>query len=125
MAEPPSGYESSAIAVRRILGVGALLAAFVIAVVVLIDISLTRWIVPSHSQVVARRGAVPLPPRLQANPVNDIQHLRQEKEALLSKWQWTDKTHSFARIPIERAMSLYLTHETRRTDQPDSGSARP
>jgi len=123
VAEPPFGHESSAVAVRRILSIGGLLAAVVVVLATLIDISLTRWIVPNHSEVVARRGAVPPRPRLQANPVVEMDHFRKEKEALLSSWQWTDQTHAFARIPIDRAMSLYLTEQGHRIDQSATGAA--
>ena len=41
------------------------------------------------------------------SPGGDLEALRSQKRALLSQWDWTDSSHRFARIPIERAMSLY------------------
>jgi hypothetical protein len=116
MGERPFGHESSGIAVRRVVGIAAVIAACVIAVVLMIDISLKRWIFPGREEVVARRAAIPPPPRLQPNPAVDIESLREEKEALLSTWQWTDRTQTFARIPIERAMALYVTQHSDVTD---------
>ena len=108
MAEPPFGHESSAIAVTRVLSVGAILALTVIVTVIVIRIILMEWITPQHAKVVARSAVIPPAPRLQPHPDNDLAALRAQKQALLSTQAWTDPTHDFARIPIERAMALYV-----------------
>lgn len=108
MAEPPFGHEPSAIAVPRVLSVGAILALTVIVTVVVIRIVLVQWITPQHTKVVARSAAIPPTPRLQPHPDRDLDALRAQKQALLSNWAWTDPRHDFARISIERAMALYV-----------------
>ena len=107
MAETSFGHESSAIAVRRVVGLGGVLAVTVIGVVFLIRVMVEEWITPQHAQVVARGAVIPPEPRLQAQPDIDLAALRAQKQALLSTWGWTDSTHEFARIPIERAMAVY------------------
>jgi hypothetical protein len=50
----------------------------------------------------------PSGPRLQANPVRDLQELRVADEATLSTYGWVDKEAGRVRIPIDRAMELIL-----------------
>lgn len=122
MAEPLFGHEPSAIAVRRVLGVGAILALTVILLVIVIRVVMGQWITPQRAQVVARSAAIPPAPRLLAHPDGDLAALRAQKQALLSRWEWTDPTHDFARISIQRAMAIYAQqHGTAE----ESGSAAP
>lgn len=106
MAEPPFGHESPGVSVRTILMVGAAFAVIVVVAVVLLRVVVGRYVIPEHAQVVARRATVPPAPRLQTSPTEAVGALRAQKQALLSTWSWTDTTHQFARIPIERAMDL-------------------
>ena len=107
MADRCVGHEPSAIAVPRILGVGAILAVTVIVVVVVVH-GLVRWVAPEHALVVARNAAIPPAPRLQPHPGEAIAALRAQNQAQLSTWAWADPTHEFARISIDRAMELYV-----------------
>jgi hypothetical protein len=123
MADSPSGHESSAIATGRVIWVGSLLAVMVIGLVLLIRVILGGWITAQHAQAVARRAVIPLEPRLQAHPDHDLAALRGQKQALLSTWAWTDSTHEFAHISIERAMVLYQRqHASSSTNQPVDGA---
>ena len=106
MAEPPFGHESPGVSVRTILMVGAAFAVIAVAVIILLRVVVSRYVIPQHAQVAARRAAIPPPPRLQTSPTEAVGKLRAQKQALLSTWSWTDATHQFARIPIERAMEL-------------------
>src|SRR6185312_10138777 len=106
MAEPPFGHESPGVRVRTILMVGVAFAVIVVVAVVVLRVVVGRYVIPQHAQVVARRATVPPAPRLQTSPTEAVGALRAEKQALLSTWSWTDTTHQFARIPIERAMEL-------------------
>jgi hypothetical protein len=57
----------------------------------------------------ARPGAPPAiaaPVVLQPTPAQDIASFSEEKRRLLSSYGWDDREHGFARIPIERAMTL-------------------
>lgn len=124
MADHPAGHEPSAIAVPRILAVGAILAVTVILVVIVIHGVLRHWITPEHSQVVARTAPIPPAPRLQPHPREDLAALRAQKRAQLSTWSWTDQTHEFARIPVDRAMTLYARQYSA-TRRPGIAAARP
>jgi protein SCO1 len=106
MAEPPYGHESPGVRVRTIVMVGATFAVMVVLIAIFLRIGVSRYVIPQHAQVVARRATVPPPPRLQSSPTEAVGALRAEKQELLSTWGWTDTTHQFARIPIERAMEL-------------------
>ncbi|HEY6484466.1 MAG TPA: hypothetical protein VIY54_13160 [Steroidobacteraceae bacterium] len=124
MADRLVGHESSAVAVPRILGVGAVLAVTVIVVVVVIHGVLRHWVTPEHSLVVARTAAIPPPPRLQPHPDEELAGLRAQKRAKLSSWAWMDESHGFARIPIDRAMALYVRQHAAAT-RPAVAAPRP
>lgn len=130
MAESPFGYESSAINTRRILaGMGGL-AIFVVIAIGLIYVILHQGVMPHHARVVDEAGMIPPKPHLQAHPQADIAAERRQKQQLLSGYGWVDSSRSFARIPIQRAMQLYVdahaageaTHPTPATS---SAEARP
>lgn len=119
MAERPFGHESSAINVRRVLTAMGVLALFlVIAVGVLYLVS--HRVMPNHAQVLTRRGALPPTPRLQPDPATDIAAERAQKQALLARYAWIDPGHRFARIPIQRAMQLYVEQAAQHAAQPAS-----
>ncbi|HEY6453501.1 MAG TPA: SCO family protein [Steroidobacteraceae bacterium] len=122
MAERPAGHESSAVAVRDLLRIGAIIAVAVAAAVITIGVAVNRWAAPQRYAVAARRGAIPPAPRLQPDPHADLVALRAQKQALLSKWAWTDTTRQFARIPIERAMEIYARQHAALA-APDAGTA--
>lgn len=107
MAEPRTGHESSGVATRRILQVGALLAAGVILAVIAVILVLQESIGPARSRAHAQVGPVPPAPRLQTHSVADLAALRAQKEAQLEGWGWTGDTRQYAHIPIEHAMVIY------------------
>jgi hypothetical protein len=107
VSEVSPGHAPSGIDVRRIVGIGAIIAAVVVLTVWAIHSAMVRWVTPEHAALVARPAPLPPSPRLQPSPRADLAALRSQKQGLLSQWQWTDSSHQFARIPIERAMSLY------------------
>lgn len=125
MAEPPFGHESPGISVRTILVVGAVFAAIVVVIVVLLRAAVGRYVIPQYPQAVARPGTVPPAPRLQTSPTEAIGALRADKQALLSTWSWTDASHEFARIPIERAMELAAKERNAVPQGPSPSSAMP
>ena len=109
MAEPPFGHESSAIAVRRIVEIGAVLGVAVLVIVVAIVATLRERLSPAREER-AIQATTPLPPnvpRLETHPAVDLATLRVQKDAVLHSWGWTE-SHEFAHIPIERAMTLYV-----------------
>lgn len=128
MAEPmekPFGHEPDAINHRTILIGAVVLAAVVIAIGVGLHLILTRAVIPNHAQVAAQPAQVPPEPRLQAHPRNDLAKFRAQKEALLSGYAWSDAQHDYARIPIERAMQIYVSRHAHAKPAPASSGARP
>ena len=49
---------------------------------------------------------LPLPPRLQNYPFDDVKGLRREEAKLLEHYQWVDKNAGTVRIPVERAIEI-------------------
>jgi hypothetical protein len=126
--EHPFGHEPSAIATRRVLATGGVLALIVIGVVIVLHFALRNAAMPNHAEVVIRPAPIPPPPRLQPSPGNDLAQLRANKARLLSYYAWTDASHRYARIPISRAMELYARqHASQSNSAPATASsgARP
>jgi hypothetical protein len=105
--EHPFGHEPSAIATRRVLATGGVLALVVIGVVIVLHFALRNAAMPYHAQVAIRPAPIPPAPRLQASPQEDLAQFRADKARLLSSYAWTDAGHYYARIPIARAMEIY------------------
>jgi len=111
MAEPmekPFGHEPDAIHYRTILICVGMLAAVVIGVAVGLHFILTRAVLPNHAEIAAQPARIPPTPRLQAHPQTDLAKFRAKKDALLSQYAWPDPQHDYARIPIQRAMQIYV-----------------
>jgi hypothetical protein len=108
MAEQSFGHEPSGIAVRRIAAVGAVAAVAVIITVTIVCLVLRTRL--ERARAVNRQAiaAIPPRPRLQAQPRTDLATLRSEKQGALQSWGWADDRGEFARIPIERAMEIYV-----------------
>jgi hypothetical protein len=105
--QPRRGHESSAIAVGTLLRIGAVILVSAIVITAGIGLALRHWLQPQHAAVISRAGAVPPVPRLQSAPQQDLAAERAQVRRELSDWRWTDRSHAFAVIPIERAMELY------------------
>ena len=108
--EPPYGHESSAIADRRVIVIGVILAVLLLGAALVLHAVLQRT-APHHARVVARPGAVPPAPRLEVDPRKDLAAFETQKKVLLASWDWTDSTQTFARIPIERAIEIYARQQ--------------
>ena len=91
------------------------IASGAIAVVAAIALSIAIAFVavnldPGGSQPPQRQG----PPiiegdiKLQASPAFDIDRFRDEKRRLIGNYAWTNRDRTFARVPIERAMSMLV-----------------
>jgi hypothetical protein len=108
MAERPFGHESSAINTLRVLAIMGTLALFMVIAVGVLHLVLHHVVMPEHAEVVTAPGVIPPNPRLQPHPQQDIALERAQKQQMLSGYRWLDGSHDFARIPIERAMQLYV-----------------
>lgn len=58
------------------------------------------------SRIVLEPRVLAPEPRLQANPVPEMERFRASEEAKLNRYGWVDKERGIARIPIARAMDL-------------------
>jgi hypothetical protein len=62
---------------------------------------------PPPNPIAATLGEpTPPAPRLQDQPLLDLQRLRAEEDAALHGYAWVDRSAGRVRIPIERAMEL-------------------
>lgn len=104
----PFGHESASVRTGTVLKVVATLLGTVAVVLTILYFTAMNGLLGHHAQVVRRPDAVPPPPRLQAHPDIDIAQLRKLKHEALSRYAWIGPAHRFARIPIKRAMQLYV-----------------
>ena len=78
------------------------------------------WMFHRFEQQQARRDAreprvevsIPKPePPLQISPQADLEELRRQEDEILGTYKWIDRDSGTARIPIERAMQLFLERQ--------------
>jgi hypothetical protein len=50
-------------------------------------------------------------PRLQISPQGDLEELRRQEMEILTTYRWIDREKGTARIPIDRAMQIYLERQ--------------
>lgn len=53
-------------------------------------------------------------PNLEADPSASLLKLRAAEDSLLGGYGWIDSARGVARIPVDRAMELYIQQETRK-----------
>ncbi len=95
-------------------GLGALIAVTFAAMYGLFDRLMTREarISPPASPLAANyRRTEPPAPRLQSDPIADLQALRAEESQLLDGYGWVDRAQGTVRVPITRAMELLAERE--------------
>lgn len=113
--EAPFGHEPPGVATRRVVGVVLTLGSLVGVALIAIWFVLRYLVLPEYVQLQTRPGVLPPEPRLQPSHAHrDLEKLRAEKAALLSGYAWTGPAHRFARIPIERAMEIYVAEQKRK-----------
>lgn len=56
----------------------------------------------------ARQPAEPPGPRLQTDPFQDLAELRAAEDEVLAGWGWADEAAGLARVPVEKAIELYV-----------------
>ena len=82
----------------------------------------------SQAQLQAIVGRFPSP-RLQADPLADMNALREQEEKILNSYGWTDQANGKVHIPIERAMDLIAAtglpvRSSTKTDSPQSNAEK-
>jgi hypothetical protein len=92
------------------------LAAAIAALVLLAaGLNLSAWFIRSRFMTAAQKAAqvpvtfypaenAPPEPRLEANPLQDLQALHDKEDALLKRYRWIDKPKGIVQIPVDRAM---------------------
>ena len=109
------GHETSDMNPKYIAysALGLVVAAIVIQVLI-------WWMFHRFEQAQARREIQPTlveapkrapEPRLQVSPQDDLQELLRQENQILNTYGWIDRGTGTARIPIERAMQLFLEKE--------------
>ena len=80
------------------------------------------WMFRSFEQAQARREVQPTlvevpkrvpEPRLQVSPQDDLQELLRQENQILNTYGWIDRQRGIVRVPIDRAMELFLEKEKR------------
>jgi hypothetical protein len=66
-----------------------------------------REIRPSLVQLPAE----PPEPRLQISPQGDLEELRRQEDEILSTYRWIDRDKGMVRIPINRAMEIFIERQ--------------
>jgi hypothetical protein len=61
--------------------------------------------------VLVKTPAVVPEPHLQISPQDELQQLRRQEDEVLSTYGWIDRDKGTARIPIDRAMQLFLERQ--------------
>jgi hypothetical protein len=69
--------------------------------------STTQTLGPSASPFTDVRQ-LPPEPRLQVQPVEDLNRARQEQQDLLNSYGWVDRDAGTVHVPIDRAMDLII-----------------
>ncbi|HUB66633.1 MAG TPA: hypothetical protein VL981_04030 [Candidatus Methylacidiphilales bacterium] len=54
---------------------------------------------------------LPPEPRLQTQPLLDLQTVRAREDEHIDRYAWVDRTRGIAQIPIERAMALWVAND--------------
>ena len=97
----------------------AYFALGLVIVAILVQVALW-WMFHRFEQAQARRETRPTlveapkrvpEPRLQVNPQDDLQDLLRQENQILGTYGWIDRGAGIARIPIDRAMQLFLKKE--------------
>lgn len=111
MSDAPFGHESSAIDVACVLKLMAALAGVLIVAVIILMV-VRHLLFPYQADVATRGDIIPPAPRLQAHPQADLALLRARKTRRLASYAWANADHTAARIPVRRAMDLYVHQQS-------------
>ena len=96
-------------------------AGGLVIVAIVIQVALW-WMFHRFEQAQARREIQPTlveapkrvpEPKLQVSPQDDLQELLRQENQILGTYGWIDRGTGRARIPINRAMQLFLQKEKR------------
>jgi hypothetical protein len=74
---------------------------------------------PANPLAAAEGPRVPPQPRLQTNPLKELEALRQRETETLTTYGWVDQNAGTVRIPIDRAIDILAQRAS------DAGAAKP
>jgi len=125
---PHTGHEKSDASARKLLYF-VLVVAAILAVMSFSLIGLFNHF--EHAQhpgsvVAAPFAAQPAPPpapRIQPNPLVDMQTYHQSQENVLNTYGWIDRQNGIVRLPIDRAMQLLLQRGLPVRSEPQHGNS--
>jgi len=107
------GHEKTDIIFAPIVRASLILLVVIVAVFGLVRVTLQQMgryeaeNSPRANPLAEARGRrLPPEPRLQTDPVQDLQDLQASQAAQLSTYGWVDSTRGVVRLPIDRAMDL-------------------
>ena len=111
-------YETSDAHLTKVMGTTfALLGVMVVGLAFawgVYEIFRTQTVRPemgAETFVVPDTAGLPPEPNLEANPTSGLAALRAREDALLTTYGWADSARGIARVPVARAMELYLERQ--------------
>jgi hypothetical protein len=114
---------------RAVVGFGIGLALVMTLILILIGILIGMFrsqraaLDPRPSPMAMTRTLrLPPGPRLQSDPVQEMESMRQAEEETLHSYAWIDRESGIARIPIDRAIDILA--RTGLQDSPPAPSSR-
>jgi hypothetical protein len=114
MAEEQAKRPPSELNARGVLWGGVAIAFGTVLAALVSYLLWQRWSAPSGEQAFGgpNANAVPqiAPPVLQSAPQQERAQYFAEKQKLLDSWEWIDRQHGIARIPVEQAMQIMAAH---------------
>jgi hypothetical protein len=110
---PKSAHEPADLHIDKILGVAVALAVVLVASVLVLAVlfRLFERVHPgrtSEAAPVVTAADLPPLPGVVAAPGAELLKVRAQEDLHLEHYGWVDATHTTARIPIERAMTLWV-----------------
>ena len=108
----PSAHEGADLHIRNVVKVAALLGLVLVLTILILTLFFRHMekIYPNRSSEagpVVLDSELPPLPRLQTNPLRDLQAVRAVEDSHLDNYAWIDQGHGVAQIPIDRAMVLW------------------
>jgi len=133
MSEPnPSGssgpgYEKKDINVLRVFIFGLLLVALIGTVGIGITLMIFKGTADKSSGAsvspLYQQQDLPPAPRLQTDPVQDLNRLRAAEERTLNSYGWVDRDNGVVHIPIDRAIDTIVAKGL--PPKPEAGARTP
>jgi len=125
------GYEERDVSLRPLVWGFAGLVALVLVSVVLMRVMLGYLAVreaenspPANPLAQSFGRPVPPEPRLQTDPLQDLQALHSEEDAVLNTYGWVDRKAGVVRIPVQRALDLLAQRGLPSRQQPARGGTQ-